>query len=411
MGLVAKSAPHFKPLNKLSQIIANEIEIAGKISFARFCELALYCPVYGFYEKEGDNIGRDGDYYTSVSVGPLFGELLGFQMAQWLRRCDRCEGPLKIVEAGAHDGELARDILNWFREFAADLYEGIEYWIVEPSPARQQWQQRTLRDFEGKVFWAKEVASLGACARRPALDCSRQAEDSLALPSPGAPASNCSKSAESSIRGVIFCNELLDAFPRHRVGWDAKKREWFEWGVGVEAERFAWMRLDGGASGAALVPGLPSELLSVLPDGFTTEVCPLAEEWWQQAAGTLACGKLVAIDYGLDAEEFFAPNRSQGTLRSYRKHQLSGDVLAEPGEQDITAHVNFTAIQDAGEGAGLRTEMFVSQEQFLTGIVANVLKRPGGFGEWTSKHARQLQTLIHPEHLGRAFRVLVQSRE
>jgi SAM-dependent MidA family methyltransferase len=170
------------------------------------------------------------------------------------------------------------------------------------------------------------------------------------------------------------------------------------------------MRLENGAGGVALAPTLPSELLSVLPDDFTTEVCPLAEEWWRQAAEMLVSGKLVAIDYGLPAEEFFAPNRSQGTLRSYRKHQLSGDVLAEPGEQDITAHVNFTAIQNAGEGAGLNTEMFVSQEQFLTGVVANVLKRPESFEQWNSKHSRQLQTLIHPEHLGRAFRVLVQSR-
>jgi SAM-dependent MidA family methyltransferase len=403
MGLVAKSAPHFKPLSKLSQIIANEIEIAGKISFARFSELALYCPVYGFYEKEGDNIGRDGDYYTSVSVGPLFGELLGFQMAQWLRHCDLGQAPLRIVEAGAHDGKLARDILNWFRQFAADLYERIEYWIVEPSAARQQWQQRTLLEFEGRIFWAKELATLGVLPSegRVRLSSARRKWSSV---------SDCSNSAESSIRGVIFCNELLDAFPRHRLGWDAKKRKWFEWGVGMEDGRFAWMRLDGDASGVSLAPALPTYLLSVLPDGFTTEVCPLAEEWWRQAAGMLASGKLAAIDYGLLAEEFFAPNRSQGTLRSYRKHQLRGDVLAQPGEQDITGHVNFTAIQNTGEGAGLNTEVFVSQEQFLTGIVANVLKRPESFEPWNSKHSRQLQTLIHPEHLGRAFHVLVQSR-
>jgi SAM-dependent MidA family methyltransferase len=363
-------------LNKLAEIIANEIRIRGKISFARFCELALYCPVYGFYEKEADSIGRAGDYYTSVSVGPLFGELLGFQTAQWLRQCGQREGPLKIVEAGAHDGKLARDILNWMRQFAADMYEGVQYWIVEPSPARHQWQQQTLRDFEAKVFWAKELISI----------------------------------EESTIRGVILCNELLDAFPRHRLAWDAKNREWFEWGVGVEADGFAWTRLDGAAKGVSLAPALPSELLSVLPDGFATEVCPLAEEWWRQAAELLACGKLVAIDYGLRAEEFFTPNRNQGTLRSYRKHQLSGDVLAEPGKQDITGHVNFTTIQDAGERAGLKTEMFMNQENFLTGIVTNVLKRPEGFGEWASKQSRQLQTLIHPELLGRAFQVLVQSR-
>jgi SAM-dependent MidA family methyltransferase len=123
----------------------------------------------------------------------------------------------------------------------------------------------------------------------------------------------------------------------------------------------------------------------------------------------MGCGKLVAIDYGLAAEEFLVPERKDGTLRAYYRHRLVSDVLANAGEQDLTAHINFSAIRQAGEAAGLRTEAFLTQEQFLTQIAAKAWKGGGAFGEWSRERTRQFQTLTHPEHLGRAFRVLVQS--
>ena len=124
----------------------------------------------------------------------------------------------------------------------------------------------------------------------------------------------------------------------------------------------------------------------------------------------LDCGRLVTLDYGLTTDELFAPERKEGTARGYSHHQSSRDVLAHPGEQDITAHVNFTAIQSAGESASLRTDAFLTQAQFLTGIAARIWKGETSFGEWTPERTRQFQTLSHPEHLGRSFRVLVQSR-
>jgi SAM-dependent MidA family methyltransferase len=152
------------------------------------------------------------------------------------------------------------------------------------------------------------------------------------------------------------------------------------------------------------------ELLDVLPDGFTVEISPAAEQWWREAASVLESGRLVTLDYGLTADEFFAPERRAGTVRAYCHHRSGGDVLAHPGEQDITAHVNFTAIQAAGESSGLRTEAFLTQAQFLTGIAARIWKGGASFGEWTPERTRQFQTLTHPEHLGQSFRVLVQSR-
>ena len=357
-------------------------------------ELALYCPNCGYYEREEDIIGRRGDYYTSVSVGSLFGELLAFQFAEWLQ-----QGGMRIVEAGAHGGDLARDILSWMQEYRPGLYTRLEYWIVEPSEARQRWQRHKLADHGSKVRWVKDLEGLtGSTSHQPPG------------PRPG------------GLRAIVFSNEFLDALPVHRLGWDSKARAWFEWGVTLQAGRFVWIRIPRGASGhsgeepSAAFPSshfqlsTANGLLDTLPDGFTVELCPAAEQWWNEAAAALGYGKLLAIDYGMTAEEVFAPERNEGTVRSYHRHRSSADVLADPGEQDITAHVNFTAIRTAGESAGLKTEAFLTQAQLLTGIAARTWEDEGVFGKWTVERIRQFQTLTHPEHLGRPFRALVQSR-
>ena len=366
-------------------------------------ELALYCPDCGFYEKENDTIGRRGDFYTSVSVGPLFGELLAFQFAEWLagfgvppsggqraKNCQKAElrtelHPVQIVEAGAHDGRLAKDILNWLRWHRPALFGQIEYGIVEPSARRQERQRETLGEYAPCVRWVAELSSLG--------DGSKGAVSH--------PRSAC---------GIIFGNELLDALPVQRIGWDAKRREWFEWGVIAEKERFAWARILNTHHESRIAFHVPPEVLAVLPDGFTTEICPAAENWWRAAAGRLERGRLLALDYGLSAEEFFSPQRAGGTLRAYHRHRLSADVLGNVGEQDLTAHVNFSAIQAAGEVAGLRTERLETQARFLTDIARRAWDEGSDFGPWTPAHTRQFQTLTHPEHLGRVFRVLVQAK-
>jgi SAM-dependent MidA family methyltransferase len=152
-----------------------------------------------------------------------------------------------------------------------------------------------------------------------------------------------------------------------------------------------------------------AELEAVLPDNYTIEISPAAENWWHEAAEIFTRGKLLAIDYGFTTEEQFSPARANGTLRAYFRHQVSDDLLAQPGEQDLTAHVNFSAIQKAGEEAGLKTEMFCTQPQFLTRILQKAVAQKT-FASLDAKQIRQFQTLTHPEHLGRAFRVLVQAR-
>ncbi len=363
-------------------------------------ELALYCPNCGYYETEEDKIGPQGDYYTSVSVGSVFGDLLGRQFADWFAQGERAgKEEVRIVEAGAHSGRLAADILTWMRRYCPVLCERLQYWVVEPSDRRRAWQQQHLGAFGTTVRWAGrlgEIPQIGKAARN--------------LPN------------AAPVREIIFSNELLDALPVQRLGWDANKQAWFEWGVTLQGTQFVWTRLAsiGGGTGRANPKAafgvsqverlFGADLLALLPDGFSLELCPGAEEWWREAAGSLQQGKLLAMDYGLTADELLIPERKGGTLRAYCRHQASSDVLACPGEQDITAHVNFTALQAVGEAAGLKTDGLLTQAQFLTGVVARTWQAGGSFAEWTPERLRQFQTLTHPEHLGRSFRVLVQSR-
>ena len=357
--------------------IRGEIAASGAVSFARFMDLALYAPGLGYYERQDVPIGRRGDFYTSVSVGCLFGELLAFQFAQWAadRAAPSPGSALQLIEAGAHDGRLAADVLGWMRQERPQLFASLVCWIAEPSESRRREQEKTLAEFSPRVNWSPALA--------------------------GVPRSGFQ---------VLFCNELLDAFPVRRFCWDAQARDWFEWGVGWENQRFVWSRMELEAS-ARTRPELAafSDLCSALPDGYTIEISPAAEAWWHEAARCLGHGKLVAIDYGLSDEELFLPHRLGGTLRAYRRHRQVEDPLADPGEQDLTAHVNFSGLRRAGEAAGLRTETLVSQARFLTHLAAQAWADPSSFHSWTPRNTRQFQTLTHPDHLGRAFRVLVQS--
>ena len=355
------------------EIIREEIVKKGVLTFARFMQLALYCPESGYYETDMAKVGRGGDFITSVSTGSLYGDLLAFQFAEWLETTAYPSGRV-IVEAGAHDGRLAGDILAWIKEHRPDLFRELNYWILEPSLSRQRWQQSTLKAFVDNIRWARDFTELtGGCDN-------------------------------GKIKGIVFSNELLDAFPVHRYGWDMAGKHWFEWGVAADGDNFVWARL--GKPEFSLANG---ELEAVLPDGYTIETSPAAQSWWRDAAGILGQGRLLAIDYGFTADEIFLPSRLKGTLRAYSRHRVSDDLLADPGGQDLTAHVNFSAIQNAGESAGLKTGFFFTQAKFLTQILAKT-EAGGNFGAWNPSRSRQLQTLTHPEHFGRAFHVLLQAR-
>jgi len=352
-------------MTALYELISGEISAGGPMPFARFMELALYAPGLGYYERAPNQIGRKGDFYTSVSVGPFFGELLAFQFDEWLKAMGRAALPRRhLVECGAHNGQLAADILGALRANHPDTAAEVEYWIVEPSPVRRAVQQSSLAEFTN-VRWIEDISAL------------------------------------SGIVGVIFSNELLDAMPLHVFAWNAESRCWEERGVTIHEGKLAWTSLPAPSIDP---PQLPAALLDVLPDGYTVERSPKALQWWKEAAMALAQGKLMTIDYGGTFEELMNPGRLHGTLRAYSRHHHASDVLANPGKQDLTAHVNFTDIQQIGEQAGLATETFANQSQFLTSIARELWTAKGS---WPPVEVRQFQTLTHPEHLGRPFRVLV----
>jgi len=435
-------------VKELVQKIRAKIQCRGTIPFHDFMQMALYCPVYGYYEKESDIIGASGDYFTSPSVGPLFGQLLAFQFSEWLE-CpeiaqsaplgvhpsvlnlnpnpapDRAGSPCRsqkeragerrpplyqIVEAGAHDGALASDILTWIRQHRPGLFDRLEYWIIEPSAFRRSRQQETLVNFGGKVQWAEGFTPPASAATQHAPVLHSAFDEGGTRNTQQHPIRNTQYAIRSSLfSGLIFSNELLDAFPVHRLGWDAKDHSWFEWGVEWKADQFVWSHMPQlSPEAASFEPDLPGELLDILPDDFTTEVSPAASEWWRKAANSLNHGKLLAIDYGLEAAEFFLPERAQGTLRSYHRHRPMAELLANPGEQDLTANVNFSALKEVGESCGLITEPLQTQAQLLTDIFSRLADSTSP--SWTQQQTRQFQTLTHPDHLGRAFRVFIHKR-
>jgi len=349
-------------------IIRGEILERGRMTFARFMELALYAPGAGYYEREARQTGRGGDYYTSVSVGPV----LGFLLAAWMVR--ECAGfeTFDVVEAAAHDGRLASDVLEALSRFHSRLAERVRYRILEPSAKRQSVQRRRLAAWGDRVSW-------------------RAGWEEVNEP----------------IRGIVFSNELLDAMPIHRLAWDAGKRCWFERGVTLEAGRLAWCRMEPQAE---VVPHDLEPLVDVLPDGFVVERSPAAVAWWRQAARALARGRLMALDYGFDEDDVVRPERVQGTARGYFRHRLVEDLLAQPGAQDLTAHVDFPRLMREGEAAGLTTVEFLPQGRWLGRVATEVFSAGGDRAGWLAERARGLQTLTHPAHLGHSLRVLVQGQ-
>jgi SAM-dependent MidA family methyltransferase len=332
-----------KHINPVARVIQDEIARAGVMDFARFMQLALYHSEHGYYQHS--RIGRRGDFFTSVSVGPLFGQMLAFFLSE---RLEKVPGQLQILEAGANDGALARDILTWLHSHRPALGQRVTYCIHEPIPALRMRQQQTLAGHG--VKWLDEIPE---------------------------------------VRGALVSNELLDAFPAHVYRWQKADNCWREFGVNADFQWAAMQRIE--------FPEF-APLETYLPDQFQIEISPAAETWWQAAAHKLQDGLLLAIDYG---EETIAP-RTNGTLRAYRNHRLVNNPLANPGEQDITTSVNFGRIRGAGEATGLVSEPLQTQGKFFSKLAARFLPSPA--------QARQFHTLTHPEHLGRAFKVLVQSR-
>ncbi len=317
-------------------------------------ELALYHPEHGYYATGTPRTGKSGDFFTSVSVGACFGMLL----ARHLHEVGELLGerPVRVVEQGANDGQLASDILKEVR------HHELEYVIVEPLGNLRAIQEARLG---GDVRIVSSLDELGSAPT------------------------------------VYLCNELIDAFPVRRVR--LRGGEWHE--VHVEEGENGFCQRE--------VPGHCPLPKAGLPEGYTTEVRPAVGKWIADVAKTMDRGVITVIDYGFPQSEYHAPARVDGTLRCYRDHLASEDALIGVGETDITAHVDFTALALAGVDAGLQIEGFVDQARFLVGLGEEWLREVEGVDradEGTAALVRQFQTLTHPGMMGRVFNVLLLSK-
>ena len=294
-------------MTELEILIRDEIRAHGPMRFDRFMEMALYQPGLGYYVRSSGPlvVGRSGDFYTSVSVGPLFGRLLVkqfFQMWQAMGKPSR----FWLIEQGAHDGQLARDILLWCRTETPDFFAAIWYGIVHPS-GKAEIKPREVQE-------AEQIAGLTWF----------QDWDAVTAVSPS---------------GVFFSNELVDAFPVRAIV--CRNGAWLEQCVTTKDETFVWFDqpiADDELKQAIVDLNLPSI------EGYMTELNLRARHWMTSVGKALKQGYVLTIDYGYPAWIYYADFRSEGTLTAYLKHKASDEVLQDPGGQDLTAHVDFTAL-------------------------------------------------------------------
>lgn len=364
----------------LEGVLRSRIKRSGPMPFSEFMNECLYHPSFGYYCRSLDRVGRSGDFVTSVSTGDLFGSLLCERFVAWSSEWEigKTRDVVTWIEAGAHDGRLALDILNHCRDQFPTVYERVRYLILEPSDYRRSQQARLLAGHGDHVKWSSDWESL----------------------------------PDETVSGVLFSNELLDAMPVERLFWDANQQEWRLGGVTWEDQSFKWVLFDGPAPPEvqAFTESLPIELRRVLPSGYATELGSEAKRWWSAAAKRLHRGHLMAIDYGSTREQLLSPHRAQGTLRAYSQHHQNPDLFASPGEQDLTAHVDFSAIQEAGLAAGLSTLHFQAQGVFFTETLKMIQQRDPASNLLGPLRRQQWQALTHPSHFGRSFSVLVQER-
>ena len=358
---------------ELVSIIRQQIDSAGGITFSEFMQQALYHPEYGYYTSRRQRIGKQGDFFTSSSVHSCFGRLIARQLVQMWHILG--EGHFTIAEQGAGEGHLCLDILDALAAEAPEFYASLEYRLVELSPDNRRRQQELLSHHHaaGKVSW-------------------------------------CELSDLQGMEGCFVSNELVDAFPVHLVTQHAGRLQEV-YVVNDGSEFREELRSPSTDHLEEYFKTLDIELV----EGNRCEVNLAAVEWLTQLSGLIERGFILTIDYGYLAEELYAPYRHAGTLLCYHQHQTNEDPYRWIGCQDITAHIDFTTLQNVGSQHGLETLYFGQQYQFLMALGFLEMLIEMASRETDPKKAQalrmNLKTLILPDGgMGESFKVLIQGK-
>ena len=340
----------------------------GPLTVAAFMDLALYDPAHGYYARAAQRSGRAGDFFTSVDVGSLFGEILETQLAEIFQSSDFRFQSFDLVEAGAGNGRLSADILRAAKAHHPDFYHAIRLHLAEASAAARDAQAATLGDV------AERLTASG-----PALP--------------------------DSFEGALIANELLDALPVHQVVMrEEGLREVY---VTATADcRLTTVERD--PSTPALAEYLERLDVSLEP-GWRVEINLRAVDWVRDAARRLRRGFIILIDYGHVARELYSATHSAGTLTTFVRHRSGGPEaspdapswLQQPGGQDLTAHVDFTSIRAAAEAEGMTTIGFLDQTYFLLGLLEGLPDPQAAIRN------PQFKTLMLPGGIGSTHKVLI----
>ncbi len=358
-------------MTPLAELLADRIRRYGPLTFADYMRECLYHPIHGYYSKTESR--RFADYYTSVDVHPIFGRLLARQFAEMWEHLGLPE-KFMLVEAGAGVGRLASHILDFSALKLSDFYRALNYMAVERSASRREQTAGRLKQH--------------------------------------AEAGHATVSAEIPPRisaGCLFSNELVDALPVHRVVLQGgAPKEIF---VGFTDGRFVDHIAE--LSTCAITEYCATQGI-ILHEGQQAEAGLEACDWITEVGCRLERGYVLTIDYGHRAGELFDDHHMRGTVLAYQNHRATENYYDSPGQQDLTAHVNFTALEVWGKRSGLETSGLTSQTAFLVALgQRNEFADLDDDGETEADHVRarlQLKTLIHPEGMGERFQVLIQQK-
>ncbi|MCI0354068.1 MAG: SAM-dependent methyltransferase [Acidobacteria bacterium] len=374
----------------LRRVIAEEITARGPIPFSRYMELCLYHPELGYYMRAAEQFGKAGDFYTSSDVHAVFGRLLARQFEEMWRTLGR-PARLDLIEPGPGRGLFARDVLDWSAKKFPEFFRALHYTLVERSEQLRMALEERLQAWiaEGKVSICESLEE-GGTGQRP-------------VPTQPVPTQSFATPSVAAHDVIVFANEFFDALPVEVV-----TREGEVW-VNVRDERFEEVFVAPSAEVLEYV-----DRYALHPEaGERVEAGLAAQRRMARLAGVVKRGFFLMIDYGYTRDELLA-GRHRGTVMAYRAHTASADPYEAPGEQDITAHVNFTALAAAGEQAGLSKLGLVTQSQFLMGIGESTefadafedCKLP----QEHAKAALQLKHLVTPAGMGETFHVLVMGK-